>query len=301
MSDTKLIVTKDKLDKLATSISNKSGVATPMTIAQMKAAVDGIAGGTITQDEDGYIVLSEGGDNTGGYGLSDIAINNYTGAVTLDNVTDTAIMPYTFAWSGITEIHAPYVTSLTDEDGIGIGTFRGCSNLTVVDMPNLIDYGSGGYQFAKCTSLQSIYLPYCGIGQHMFDSCSNLEVAVLGVAKQTGSGTNGNDFQYCSKLKAADMKVTRIHGACFWECAVFDTLILRNTSAASLTNINAFTNSPFASGKTGGTLYVPSALISSYQSATNWSTILGYENNQILPIEGSIYETQYADGTPISS
>lgn len=26
---------------------------------------------------------------------------------------------------------------------------------------------------------------------------------------------------------------------------------------------------------------------------------LGYANNQILPIEGSIYETKYADGTPI--
>ena len=66
----------------------------------------------------------------------------------------------------------------------------------------------------------------------------------------------------------------------------------------SLSNVNAFTGA-FASGGTGGTLYVPQALIASYQSATNWSTILGYANNQILPIEGSIYETQYADGTPI--
>ena len=48
MSDTKLIVTKDKLDKLATSISTKSGIATPMTIAQMKAAVDGISTSGIT-------------------------------------------------------------------------------------------------------------------------------------------------------------------------------------------------------------------------------------------------------------
>lgn len=78
------------------------------------------------------------------------------------------------------------------------------------------------------------------------------------------------------------------------------TLIIRNSSIVTqLNSINNFTNTPFASGKSGGTLYVPSALISSYQSATNWSTILEYENNQILPIEGSIYETQYADGTPI--
>ena len=45
----KVIVTKSKLDALAGSISEKSGVAAPMTIAQMKAAVDGIViggGGT---------------------------------------------------------------------------------------------------------------------------------------------------------------------------------------------------------------------------------------------------------------
>ena len=63
------------------------------------------------------------------------------------------------------------------------------------------------------------------------------------------------------------------------------------------------TDTAYAQGvrvRYAGKLYVPSSLISSYQAATNWSTILGYANNQILPIEGSMYETQYADGTPIT-
>ena len=78
------------------------------------------------------------------------------------------------------------------------------------------------------------------------------------------------------------------------------TLIIRNANVVpTLGNISWFNNTPFASGKSGGTLYVPSALISSYQSASNWNTILGYANNQILPIEGSVYENAYADGTPI--
>ena len=76
-------------------------------------------------------------------------------------------------------------------------------------------------------------------------------------------------------------------------------IILRSTTINNLLNINSFNDTPFASGKAGGTLYVPQDLIASYQAATNWSTILGYPNNQILPIEGSIYETQYVDGTPI--
>ena len=41
--------------------------------------------------------------------------------------------------------------------------------------------------------------------------------------------------------------------------------------------------------------------LSDYQSATNWSVIPGYTNNSITSIEGSIYETKYADGTPIQS
>ena len=44
----KVVVTKSKLDSLATSISTKSGISTPMTIDQMTSAVDSISGGGIT-------------------------------------------------------------------------------------------------------------------------------------------------------------------------------------------------------------------------------------------------------------
>lgn len=95
--------------------------------------------------------------------------------------------------------------------------------------------------------------------------------------------------------------VKTIAGGCFNGDSKLTVLILRRPSAiTTLASINAFSNTPFASGKAGGTLYVPSALISNYQSATNWSTILGYANNSIQPIEGSVYENAYADGTPIS-
>lgn len=76
------------------------------------------------------------------------------------------------------------------------------------------------------------------------------------------------------------------------------TLILRYNGVVPLGHIGSLPTK-FQSNGTGGTLYVPQAQISNYQSATNWSTVLGYANNQILPIEGSIYKTQYADGTPI--
>ena len=87
-----------------------------------------------------------------------------------------------------------------------------------------------------------------------------------------------------------------------------DVLVIRSDTITTLNNISAFNNTPFASGKSGGTLYVPADLISSYQSATNWSTILGYANNSIKSIESTHTDPSapidltlyYADGTPIS-
>jgi hypothetical protein len=69
-----------------------------------------------------------------------------------------------------------------------------------------------------------------------------------------------------------------------------DTLVLKGDAVTTLASLNAFNATPFSSDGTGGKLYVPQALISTYQSANNWSTILGYPNNQILAIEGSPYE-----------
>lgn len=87
-----------------------------------------------------------------------------------------------------------------------------------------------------------------------------------------------------------------------------NTLVIRQNTVAQLAIVNHFNNTPFASGGDGGTLYVPQALISSYQSASNWSTLLGYANNQIKSIESTHTDPTapidltlyYVDGTPIS-
>lgn len=154
--------------------------------------------------------------------------------------------------------------------------FSGCKKLNSVKLPSLTRMGSQA--FNGCTSLPVIVLPsyHNTLGASTFSGCSNLESIDLGFAT---SITSSYVFRNCTKLK---------------------TLILRGSTLCNFSgNINSFNGTPFASDGSGGTLYVKSALISDYQSATNWSTILGYANNQILPIEGSIYETQYADGTPI--
>lgn len=129
--------------------------------------------------------------------------------------------------------------------------------------------------------------------------CSNSKVKYFVFPKVTDFSVDM--FRNCTSLLGVEMSsVTTIRQTCFSGCTEFGLLVIRKNGVPTLSNISAFGNTKFASGKAGGILYVPQAQIANYQAATNWSTILGYSTNQILPIEGSIYETQYVDGTPIA-
>lgn len=67
----KVIVTRSKLDLLADSISAKSGNSLPLTIGEMKVAVDGIAltsqtidGGKFDIDENDYLFFNDARSGT---------------------------------------------------------------------------------------------------------------------------------------------------------------------------------------------------------------------------------------------
>ena len=150
--------------------------------------------------------------------------------------------------------------------------------------------------FVSSTGLQNIYAPKAtGMGNTCFSGCTGLTVLVFDSLARSDSQAFGN----CSNITTIEFggfAPRSILGSTFLNCSKLKTLILRAPGVIALNDINAFSGSPFASGKTGGTLYVPQKIIQYYQSATNWSTILGYTNNQILPIEESIYEFKHADG-----
>ena len=190
--------------------------------------------------------------------------------------------------------------------GDGGFVFANCNYLQSVYLPEFIFPGSQGNQFASCLYLTDVYMPKLGaIAYRMFTSCVRLEkVAFPGL--QSASPMNKQGFSGCSSLVVCDLgPTTKLDQQEFSSCRVLTTLILRRTgSITQLGNINAFTGSPFASGQAGGTLYVPQDLIDSYKAATNWKTILEYTKdgalqNQILPIEGSYYETHYGDDREI--
>lgn len=176
------------------------------------------------------------------------------------------------------------ITRLDDENitNMSIPLFRGYSKSSLTVFLENCKTLSGAYCFGG-SGVKNVVLP-------------SLEKVTSAGWFFNGAGTIKLDIGENFSTESAGIRSNSFNGA-----TAMNVLILRKTSSiVPLGNINAFTNTPFASGKAGGTLYVPSSLISSYQSATNWSTILGYANNSIQAIEGSPYESSYADGTPIS-
>lgn len=126
-------------------------------------------------------------------------------------------------------------------------------SLTSLRLPNVISIAANGCY--NCSKLAHLYLPLVQtIGAYAFQSCSSLATVDLPSAQQLGAQA----FTSCSKLI---------------------TLILRTNTVCTLSNSNALSKTPIADG--AGYVYVPSSLVDSYKSATNWTTYV----NQIRAIE----------------
>lgn len=227
-------------------------------------------------------------------------------AVSKVTLNGTTLMDATTATATASEILSPY-TAMTADGVMTVGTASGgggSDTLNELLSGTLETYDTGEvtsvpqYAFAYFSGLKTLTLPnVTRLDDHMVAD-SSVETVV---APKANTFVNWRVFINAKNLLTIDiLGASTIPQQWANNCTKLTTLIIRKTgSIMALGNINAFGSTPFASGGTGGTLYVPSALISSYQSATNWSTILGYANNSIQAIEGSIYETQYADGTVI--
>lgn len=167
---------------------------------------------------------------------------------------------------------------------IGSSVFSTCHALVEAILPKLTTLGTN--TFANDDLLERVEMPeVTSIPERTFQYCYKLVTGIF--RKATSIASYG--FGSCSELELIDCAATVIQTNAFQNSAV-KTLIIRSDSVCTLNGTNAFNNTPFKSGGTGGTLYVPNDLIASYQAATNWSTILGYANNDIQAIEGSPYE-----------
>ena len=131
---------------------------------------------------------------------------------------------------------------------IGSYAFRLCSSLQSVSFPNCNIIESRA--FSRCTSLQSVNFPNCSIiGYYVFQGCTSLQSV---------------SFPNCSS----------IGNYAFWSCFSLQSVYLLSTSVCTLAHSNAFNNTPLSlSTYLGyfGSIYVPSSLLTAYQTATNWT------------------------------
>lgn len=173
----------------------------------------------------------------------------------------------------VTEIDNSTITKWVD------GLLYRNKNITKHVWRELAATGNGQF-FQGATAMTLCVFPkMVSVGNDMFYNCTNLAVADFGGLRKNG-GIEAYGFENCTSLT---------------------TLILRPNYVVGLANKNAFNGSTFKSGGTGGTIYVPSALIDSYKSATNWSTVDGYGTITWQAIEGSQYENYYADGSEVTA
>lgn len=242
-----------------------------------------------SDNADGYSSVTVNVQGSGGYTADDWADRTKpSGVVTVpSDVTEGSNNLY---WQyllarriNITKVNFPYTGT------VPTGFCLGCSGMTEMDTPNVTScFGSSfsatGLVYAVMPKMKSFQ------GNSGFQDCKSLLGADFGGEAKMAQSRDGFYGSYtlngCSNLK---------------------TLVLRGSEVWRMSNVNTFNGTPFASGGTGGTLYVPEDLLSSYQSTGNWATILGYANNQIKSIESTHTDpnavldltTHYIDGSSI--
>ena len=165
---------------------------------------------------------------------------------------------------------------------------------------------SRGYAFTGNPFTDVLYLPDGEIGNaysFAYSQISFNSIYVIPFANITGQRV----FNY-TRARIIDLGSNTIPAYTFAYCT-FNVLILRNSNRVSLEGINAFGNTVFGSGGSGGEIYILKELYDhlgdgsalDYKAANNWSTVDGYGTITWRQIEGSEYEFNYADGTPIGS
>ena len=228
----------------------------------------------------------------------------------------------------LTDVDLP--TLEPDTQGNAYYMFYGCTKLKNVNLPNMVNLKSG--TFENCTSLENIYLPKVNCSSaggsminYAFKNCTSLRRIFLpaqamqfGTATSTGrafvgdtaleiirfpsvtsfySGTVFSDS--APNMKLIDFGLaTNIYGS--------DTsAVVRYTKILILRKADAITTiaSTYVINKTTTPaaikVYVPSALITSYESGTNWSSLLANGYVEFRALEGSRFENPNFDDTDI--
>ena len=218
---------------------------------------------------------SGGGDTD----IEDSIINKTVTTYSNNRVTTTG--SYIFAYCRkLTSI------TLTSCSYIGESAFRNCEKLNFINFP--VCKTIGGAAFYACSSLVSVSFPACSfindnafyscsalisvnfpicshIGASVFYDCNNLTYVNFPICSQIRSYA----FYNCNNLTSVSFPACASIGSyAFGGCSSLTSIYLMASALCKLTKSNAFSRAGI--GSTKGYIYVPSSLLTSYKTATNW-------------------------------
>lgn len=202
------------------------------------------------------------------------------------------------------------ITEYIDSEITSVGNraFYECKDLSKISMSNLLTTGSecfygcsslkefvsetathiGTRNFQNCTALERVYLPLANNNVNtapgQFSGCSALRDVYIPVWRRPQSSL----FKNCVSLEKVDLPMAyELSNEVFSGCVKLKALSLRNFANNEVVKLtlSTFNGTPFAEGGTGGVLLIPSALVESYKTATNWSVIYAYGTNRFLALE----------------
>ena len=279
-----LPIPQSRLEEIFLAIATGDDSNCPVPQSRLEAyacACIGAGGGTATPTQEKTITITENGTvevlPDEGYALGKVTANAQVyDAVddrvkqliegTLTELSDdsmTSLRNFAcYHLKSLTTVNFPNATDINSS------AFEYCSSLITASFPNVTNIGSN--IFTKCTNLTTVDFPKLAkISSGAFSNCSNLTTITFPATTELASAV----FTKCSNLTTADFpKLTKFTSDSFSYCEKFTTLILRNAKVCSNLSTSSLRSTPFAENGTGGICLVPSAFITEYQNATNWST-----------------------------
>ena len=191
-------------------------------------------------------------------------------------------------------------------------------NVTAIVLPECIELKAGAISDANyenstggMTKLARLELPkvkkistssLCAI-YGTIDAIVLPSLETMGWKSENGRAFRLNRIKYYDFGNPSISSLDWGKGRHWYQCSDYpEAIIFRYSGVVTITSDSVFRKTNSEDLKLGDTcfVYVPNALITSYQNANYWSDIYARHPDMFKPIEGSIYETHYADGTPIS-
>lgn len=187
--------------------------------------------------------------------MEDLMLKRLTDTMTeysSDEVTD--VIAHGFSYQ--TNLES---VSLPNCKTLQTGAFCGCTNLSQLDLSNLVS------------------IP----GTNVFRDCSSLTEFIT--TEKFNSRLDASVFEGCSGLVKADFyHITSLGiGGYALACKNLKTLIIRNTDFVPPIVSTIFGASTTAMNTGEGRIYVPGTMVDAYKADTNWSTYA----DQIFSIE----------------